>query len=607
MCGITGWIDWERDLTKEEQVVQKMVDTMIDRGPDAGGMWLSPRAALGHRRLSVIDIDGGAQPMKRTFADQNVVLTYSGEIYNFVELRNELMQRGYHFTTRSDTEVLLFSYIEWGKSCVDRLNGIFAFAIWDEEREELFLVRDRLGVKPLYYAVRGSAILFGSEPKALLANPLVQPEVDEKGLAEIFLMTCRTPGQGFYKDVHELRAGHTISFQRSGTKTTQYWKLQSAPHLHDIEETAQHIRELMFDIVGRQLVSDVPICTLLSGGVDSSAVTSIASQILKEKGENVHTYSIDFKDSSDHFQKSEIHTGLDTPFVKMMADYLKSDHRDVVLDTPDLISNFLTPLYARDFPALGDIDTSIFLLFKAIKQKASVALSGESSDELFGGYPWFHSPEPTEVQALPWLYRTDFAGLLSPELHDRLKPKEYILDHYHTAISEVPYLPGENDRDRRLRELFYLNLTYFLPVLLDRKDRMSMAVGLEVRVPFCDHRLMEYAWNIPWEMKNTGGMEKGILRKALKGLLPEEVLYRKKSAYPISYNPSYVAEMRTRMEGILQDSNSPILPFIDREKLDSMVRGTNNDIHLIHGPVRAFEYFIQVNTWLKEYKVRVAV
>lgn len=607
MCGITGWVDWERDLTKEHQVLKEMVDTLVNRGPDAGGVWLSGRAAFGHRRLSVIDIDGGAQPMTRTLANKKYVLTYSGEIYNFVELRSELKQRGHRFTTRSDTEVLLVSYIEWGKACVDRLNGIFAFAIWDEEREELFLARDRLGVKPLYYAVRGSAIIFGSEPKALLANPLIKPDIDSEGLAEIFLMLCHTPGHGIYKDVHELRPGHTISFQRRGSKTTQYWKLQSHPHPDNLEKTAKHIGDLMFDIVNRQLVSDVPICTLLSGGVDSSAVTAIASQILKERGENVHTYSVDFKDSGEHFKANEIHTGLDAPFVKMVADYLGSNHHDIILDTPDLISDFLTPLYARDFPSLGDMDTSIYLLFKAIKQNASVALSGESSDELFGGYPWFHSSEATQLQTFPWLYKMADLELLSTDLNAQIKAKEYVSKRYQEAISEVPYLPGENNHDRRIREIFYLNLVYFLPMLLDRKDRMSMAVGLEVRVPFCDHRLMEYVWNIPWEMKNTGGIEKGILRKALKGLLPDEVLYRKKSAYPTSYNPSYITEIRNRMESILQDQSSPILPLINKNKLTSILRDTSSDTQspLIQGPIRTFAYFIQLNTWLKEYKINI--
>jgi asparagine synthase (glutamine-hydrolysing) len=492
---------------------------------------------------------------------------------------------------------------------VNHLNGIFAFAIWDERKEELFLARDRMGVKPLYYATRGSAILFGSEPKALLANSLVKSEIDEEGLAEIFFMLGQTPGNGIYKDVHELRPGHTLLFLKGGSRLSQYWKLESHPHPDDLEKTVKNVRELLFDIVNRQLISDVPICTLLSGGLDSSGITAIAGQIKKEQGEKIHTFSVDYKDSSKHFQSNDLHVDLDSPWVKMVTDFVGTAHHDILLDTPDLISHFFTPLAARDLPSLGDMDTSLYLLFKELKKHATVALSGESADEVFGGYPWFHAQKAIELETFPWLYQRGDVGILSPELSNELNLQEYTKMRYREALAEVPTLPGESKMDQRIREIFYMNLTYFLPMLLDRKDRMSMAVGLEVRVPFCDHRLVEYVWNIPWEMKNSGGMEKGILRKALQGLLPEQVLNRKKSAYPTSHNPSYGLEIALYMKEILNDKSSPVLQLIDTKKISMMVDRQSKESNslLEQGAIRVFSYLIQINAWLQDYNVGICL
>ena len=612
MCGITGWIDWERDLTQHSWLVEQMAETLGHRGPDEHGCWLSPRAVLGHRRLIVIDPQCGTQPMVHETANRTYVIIHNGEIYNFRELRCELKERGHIFDTQSDTEVLLHTYVEWGEDCVRHLNGIFAFGLWDEQKQQLLLARDHLGVKPLFYAQRGSAILFGSELKALLANPLVEAEIDEVGMAEVFNFgSVRTPGCGVFRNIHELRPGHMVIFNREQTRVVQYWSLRSAPHTDDLETTAEHIRALLEDTVKRQLIADMPIVAMLSGGLDSSGLVGLAGEEFKREGKILNTYSIDFVDSTKHFHGNAIRPSLDTPWIQRVSEYIGTKQHTITVDSPELAENLLVPMHALDLPMMGEMGTSLYLLFKAMKRDATVALSGESADEVFGGYPWFHHQEAVTAVTFPWLAMTE-AGVikttqipwLSAEAKAKIQPEAYIARRYQEALAEVPRLEGENLLAVRMREIFYLNLTRFLSALLDRKDRMSMAVGFEVRVPYCDYRLVEYVWNIPWEMKTVDHIEKGILRRAFKGVLSDDVRTRKKSAYPSTQNPSYLKAVRDRTLAILNDPNLPILPFIDIAVVHALAEG-KMPLPTDYVGMTLFERVIQINAWLKDYHVVV--
>lgn len=612
MCGIAGWIDWKADLTRHRDVIEAMGATLACRGPDAAGLWVSPRAGMAHRRLIVVDPAGGSQPMERRRGEQIFVITYNGELYNTPDLRRELESRGYTWQGYSDTEVLLTAYMEWGPGCIERFNGIFAFAIWNAADETLFLARDRLGVKPLFYARRGSAFLFGSELKALLAHPAVAPEIDAEGLAEIFALgPGRTPGHGVFRGVEELRPGHYLLWDRRGAHLRRYWALESHPHLDDPETTAATVRQLLQDTVERQLVSDVPICTLLSGGLDSSVITAFATTALRRSGQEMSTYSVDYVGNDRHFQASEFQPNADAPWVKLMADFLVTSHHNVLIDTPELVEALIPAVRARDLPGMTDVDSSLYLFCREVKKGATVALSGEAADEIFGGYPWFRREEDINAPTFPWARMLDGRlRLLAPELIRCMRPYEYMDDRYHQALAEVPRLPGEEPEAARLREISYLSITRFMPVLLDRKDRMSMAVGLEVRVPYCDHRLVEYVWNIPWEVKTIGRMEKGILRYALRGILPDGVLNRRKSPYPKTHHPVYLEAVRDWLRQILADRHSPLLPLIDikalRELMESDVASINIPWfgQLMTGP-QLLAYLIQVDTWLREYKVTI--
>jgi asparagine synthase (glutamine-hydrolysing) len=613
MCGIGGWIDWERDLNREQPVLEAMQQTLAKRGPDAAGMWVSPTAALVHRRLIVVDPAGGVQPMVRWRGRHRYILAYNGEIYNTGDLRRELQSKGYTFESYSDTEVLLVSYLEWKTECIKRFNGIFAFGIWDEDEQSLFLGRDRLGVKPLFYAVKGNAFIFGSEIKTLLANPLVKPEVDEEGLAEIFVMCPdRTPGQGVFRDVKEVKPGWSLVYNRSGVHLQQYWKLESRPHQDDLDTTAAHIRYLLEDAVQRQLVSDVPVCVLLSGGLDSSTITAFASQAYQKAGlGQLRTFSVDYVNNQQYFKPNPFETDADANWVQRVSEHCGTEHQVILVDTPELLAALKTAVHARDLPGMADVDSSLYLFCREIKKQATVAVSGESADEIFGGYLWFHRPEDIHSGTFPWIRMVrERMQLLAPELVARLHPIEYVAARFQEAISDVPKLTGEDPREAMMRQMTHLNMWHFMQILLDRKDRMSMASGLEVRVPFCDHRLAEYVWNIPWAFKTDGGMAKGILRRALRGVLPEDVVNRRKSPYPKTHNPSYLRAVCAQLASILDDPNSPLLPFVDTTALRRVVQTAAGDFEtawfsqLMRGP-QLLAYFIQVDTWLRDYHVSV--
>ncbi|GAA0338568.1 asparagine synthase (glutamine-hydrolyzing) [Streptomyces blastmyceticus] len=604
MCGIAGWADFDRDLRGELATFGKMVDTMECRGPDAEGAWVDRHAALGHRRLAVIDIEGGTQPMVaeedgRTLA----VLTYSGEVYNFLELRRELEGRGHRFRTRSDTEVVLRAYLEWGAGCAERLNGMYAFAVWDVRKEELFLIRDRMGIKPLYYAATGSGVLFGSEPKAILESGLVAPVVTAEGMAEA-LSVVKTPTHAIYRDLREVRPGHVVRVHRGGVTPQRYWALEARPHTDDLDTTIATVRDLLSDTVERQLVSDVPLSSLLSGGLDSSAITGFAAA----RGP-VRSFDVDYVGYTENFRPNAMRPESDAPYVTDVVRHLGTDHASLVLHTEQLADPGVRAavLRARDLPlSVSDLDTSLYLLFRAVRERSTVALSGEAADELFGGYRWFHDEEAVHGDTFPWLVvmgpnAQGGGGIMDQAFLDKLDIPGYIRQRYSEALAEVPVLAGETGLERRMREINHLHLTRLVQWLLDRKDRMSMASGLEVRVPFCDHRLVEYVFNTPWAMKTFDGREKSLLRAATSHLLPRSVVERKKSPYPVTQDPTYMQAVREELRALLADPDAPVAPLLDREAATAAAARTDSPTgEWGRYPV---ESVIQWNAWLKRYNV----
>ncbi|MEI5906497.1 asparagine synthase (glutamine-hydrolyzing) [Bacillus spongiae] len=613
MCGIAGWIDYKQNVIAESRWLKIMTETLNKRGPDDSNIWLDRHVGFGHKRLIVVDPIGGVQPMTKIKGENSFTICYNGELYNTEDLRKVLHTKGYSFNGHSDTEVLLTAYIEWRERCVEHLNGIFAFAVWDSEKEEVFIGRDRMGVKPLFFIEKSGSLLFASEIKALLAHKDVKTEIDREGLAEILgLGPSRSPGNGVFKGIEELRPAHALIFSKNGKKIWRYWNVKSANHQHSFQETVDQVRFLVTDSITRQLVSDVPLCTFLSGGVDSSAITAIAANSYKENGKGpLTTYSIDYEGNDQFFKANSFQPNADGAWIKLMSETVGTSHHNCVITQQQLRDNLVEAVHVRDLPGMADVDSSLLWFCREIKKDFVVGLSGECADEIFGGYPWFHRQDDFNRAGFPWMRSTEERQkLLKDNWSKRLNLQEYVQLKYQETVNETPRLEGETPLEARRRELFYLNMLWFMTTLLDRKDRMSMGASLEVRVPFADHRLVEYVWNVPWEMKMHDGREKGILRKALEGTLPNEVLYRKKSPYPKTHHPEYTQLVTAWLKDILSDRNSVLHELFDKQRLGHIVESEGNSFQvpwfgqLMTGP-QLLAHLAQIHVWFHDYNINI--
>ena len=613
MCGIAGWVNFSESLKSNSKIIKKMTDILERRGPDSEGIYESENVLLGHRRLIVVDPEGGEQPMIKIINGNKYVLVYNGELYNTEELRKSLLEEGYFFDSYSDTEVILMSYIAWGVNCIKKFNGIFAFAIYDEEKEQVFLARDQMGVKPLFYSINNKNIIFASEIKAILANPMVKAQIDREGITELFALgPAVVPGKAIYKNILEIAPANCLLISKENIKVWEYWKVTLQENKETVEEAAEHVRLLLFDAIKRQLVGDVPICTFLSGGLDSSAISAIAAEEFRNRGKILNTYSIDYKDNEKYFKSSLFQPTSDKYWVFRMAEFIKSNHKNVVLNHKDLVLALKDSTLARDLPGMADVDSSLLLFCKEIRKNFVVSLSGECADEIFGGYPWYTNEEMLNAKTFPW---SRAVGMRKSILNEKIKKfniEECAEYEYLKTLKEVPHFENEDKKNYRMKEMFYLNLKWFMVNLLNRKDRCSMYNSLEVRVPFADIRIVEYAFNLPAEIKLLHGREKGILRKALEGVLPEDVVYRKKSPYPKTHNPIYTEMVCKEMNKILSDNNSPILEIIDKKVVKEIVDTEGKSYttpwfgQLMTGP-QLIAYLIQLNIWMKEYNVNILI
>ena len=611
MCGIAGFCNYSMDYSERKEfwnnTLINMRKSIAHRGNDNTGEFLRKHVGLCHTRLAIRDLCHGAQPIVRNISGTEYVIVYNGEIYNTDELSPELERAGYSFETTTDTEVILYAYIHYGVDFVHRLNGIFAFAIWDGGLETLTLYRDRVGVKPLFYTIKDHAIIFGSEIKALFYYPDVKPEIDINGFREIFgIGPARTPGNGVFRGINEIKPGHYAVFSKEGLKIVKYWDLESSVHTDSYEQTIEKVSFLVHDAIRRQMVSDVPVCCFLSGGIDSSIVTAVASDFLSERGTKLNTFSFDFKDNGLFFQSNAFQPERDRPFVEIMLEKYTLNHTYLECDESLLADLLYSVVDAKDLPGMADIDASLLYFCSLVKKHNKVALTGECADEIFGGYPWFYRDELMWANGFPWskdiITRT---LLLSDDFIKELQLEDYVFVRYAESLGAVPYLEGENPADRKRREITYLNIKWFMQTLLDRMDRASMYSGLEARVPFADHRIIEYVFNVPWDMKYRCGMEKSLLRDACKNLLPDKILFRKKSPYPKIYHPNYERLLAQMLSDIINDSNSPIMPFIDKKKAFSFMQAPVEYGKPWFGQLMAapqlMAYMIQVNYWLKKY------
>ncbi|MFI2611564.1 asparagine synthase (glutamine-hydrolyzing) [Kitasatospora sp. NPDC018619] len=610
MSGLVGWIDFRRDLVKHEDVLHAMTDTMRQRGPDTKGVWVSRDAALGHRGLSTSGAPAGSQPLHLDGDRGAVVVAHVGEVYNARELKREIEGFGVDFRTGSTAEVIGRAFQLWGSGFVTRVNGAYAFAIWDERTRQAVLGRDRLGVKPLYYYAHADGVLFATEPKGIMANPLFEARLDVTSLPVVLQPRLALPGETPLAGLAEVPPATVVTWSQAGSTQERYWRLTSEPHHHTFDETARHVRELLEDTVSRQLAASVPSGAMLSGGIDSTSVAALAVRALREQAPDsvLGTFCVQFESDPAHWVATELRPDIDAPYAAAAAEFLGTRHTTLTATTQQLLDVIPATRRARDLPGWGQFDASMYLLFQRMRRDCTVALTGEAADEVFGGYPYFFKEDVLGASRFPWMGNgPKLSDYLSPEVTRLVDPQEDERARYSQLLSEVPRLAGEDARDARMREVFFLGLSGPLAVILDRKERMSMSLGLDVRVPFCDHRLVEYVWNVPWALKSRGGV-KGLLKAAMADVLPSSTVNRKKSAYPHVQNPEYDRTLVREASWIVNDAASPLASLFDTERMNGLIRqidanelrselpgGSNQAAMLIQ--------LVEMHHWVDEYKV----
>ena len=551
--------------------------------------------------------------MKESYSFGDFVISYNGQIYNTKEIKKDLENNGFSFSTHSDTEVLLKAYIHYGEDVVKHLNGIFAFVIWNSKNQELFFARDHFGVKPFFYTYLNNTFIFASEIKAIFKYPGIEKILDKQGISELFgIGPAHTPGTTVFKNIYELEPAHFGIFNKNGIFIKEYWKLVSKEHKDSLGVTCNKIKYLLQDAIISQLVSDVPICTFLSGGLDSSIISKFASDYCKSNGlPPLDTYSIDYVDNDKNFVKSDFQPNSDNYYIDLMNKHLYSNHHKIVIDTPELASSLEDAMIARDMPGMADVDSSLLLFCKYVKKEKTVTLTGECADEIFAGYPWFFREDALNSNTFPWsIAISERQELLNPKISKKVNLKEYIDFRYNESLNKVDLLDTDSKETNEKKKISYLTLNWFMQTLLDRSDRMAMYNGFEIRVPFCDYRLAEYLWNIPWEMKALKGREKGLLRYISKDFLPSEIVDRKKSPYPKTHNPTYLKKVKEMLTKIMEDKNAPINNLLNREYILDILNTDGKSFtrpwfgQLMTGP-QLMAYLCQVNMWLERYQPRI--
>ena len=604
MCSICGEINFSTPCENRVETIKKMNNVQKHRGPDDSDIFCDKNACLGHNRLSVMDPENGHQPVSVVYGNKKYTIVYNGEIYNCNELRKEIKKRGIELKTNCDTEIVLYSYIIYGDACPCYLNGIFAFCIYDGEKA--FLARDRFGVKPLYYSIKKDSLIFTSEIKAMLKHPLISTNVDKSGLWELLYLSPNfVSGKSVFCDILELECAQCMIFSKFEKKVWSYWEIKAVPFLRDRDYAIEKTRYLVTNAITSQLDADVPLCTLLSGGLDSSIVSAVASEHLKKNGKELCTFSFEYEGNKESFENSLFQPERDDEYAILASKYLGTKHTVLTCSNESLVNELIPAMEHRDMPGQADIDSSLLYFCREIKKSHTVSLSGECSDEIFGGYPWFYRPEMLYSEFFPWIHSPKLrASLFKDESFSCKEGFDYVRQIYKNSLKKCPVLDTDSDKMRDFRIASYLCVNYFMTSLLQRKDRMSMGSGLEVRVPFADHRIFEFVFNVPCEYKFENGVEKSLLRNAMVGYLPDEILFRKKSPYPKTHNPKYMALVLDMLNERL-NKNGFLSTYLDKNKLDEVLSSKATWFGQLMGTPQLIAWLIQFDVWIEKYNVNL--
>ncbi|WP_075680606.1 asparagine synthase (glutamine-hydrolyzing) [Roseburia sp. 831b] len=621
MSSIAGFFHPFMDFTKENgsytTILKQMSATLLHRGPDEQHFYYAPHAFLNHNRLSCgLNQDSGkgsltyeTLPATKKFKDNHLTIAYDGAIYNFNELTQSLRRDGVETKGLSDAELLLCAFIRYGTDFVQKLNGGFSIVIYDEKKNQLFLFRDPLGIKPLFYTLTDKTLVFSSELKGLFCHPAITPVVDLNGLNEIFSIgPAKTPGCGVFSDIYEIKPGHFLAYGPSKLYDECYFRFSSDLSSDCYEDALENVSYLVKDAVIRQMEGDAPLSCFLSGGLDSSVVTSICAH--QHPDENIRTYSFDFKGNDQNFKANSFQPSLDAPFVQEMVDYLHTNHTRFECNSALQVDLLSASVAAHDLPCMADIDASLLYFCKLAAKDSRIVLTGECADELFCGYPWYHKKEMYEADTFPW--SLDFSPrqlLLKDSFMGKLDGASYLEQTYQNACGELLFADDLSKEQRLHQKTFFLTVRWFMQTLLDRMDRAAAQTGLDARVPFADLRIAKYLFGLPYEFKTKDGEVKHLLRAAFASILPPSVCQRKKSPYPKTYDPGYEALLANRLKSVISNPNSPLLEFVEPKKVLAFCQNPKDYGKPWYGQLMAgpqlMAYYLQINEWIEKYQVQL--
>ncbi|RLM06693.1 asparagine synthase (glutamine-hydrolyzing) [Gibbsiella quercinecans] len=621
MSGMAGWVDLRQGVGEQinqphltgAKIVSNMIAAMTGRGPGGQAVWSNPELVLGHCRTMNSRYDFEEQPWISEIRGTTIAIMYTGQIYNARQLQQQLAGFGPEPERWSYAEIIRRAYIQWGKGFVERLEGMFAIALWDGHKRELLLARDHLGLQPIYYTLTDGGIIFASIPSAIQAHPQFTAKLDTSALAIVLQPRMALPGETPLRGLHELPPASVLSFSELGQTQVRYWQLESAPHTDNFEQTAEHVRMLLERAVARQYETEVPCAAMLSGGIDSTSVAALVMKQLAIKGggATLDTFCLKFDSDEDTFTSTELRPDIDAPFAALASEFMGTRHTTLNATMQDLLNVIPATRMARGLPGWGQFDASMYLLFKRMHGNCSVALTGEAADEIFGGYPYYFKPQLLARAQFPWLGDGPrLADYLSPALVSTQQMIEEERARYDYWLSQVPPLSKESGEAARMREVLFLGMSGPLSVILDRKERMSMSQGLEVRVPFCDPQLIQYVWNVPWEMKSRGGV-KGLLKAAMHDLLPSTTLSRKKSAYPHIQDTEYDRMLISEARWIATDPKSPIGWMFDTPRLSALIEqiaANQLNASMLPGgasPAHLLIQLVEMHHWIVENRVSI--
>ena len=614
MCGICGYM--QKEKITDNSTILSMKESILKRGNSDNNIYINKNVALGHTRLSIIDIKNGKQPMEKTINNTKYTIVYNGELYNTNVLRNILISRGYEFETECDTEVLLLLYVEFKEKMLKFINGIFAFAIYDSSSNSIFLAKDRLGIKPLFYSIYKDKLIFSSEIKGILASKYIKPIVSKENLIELLsLGPAHSPGKTYFKDIYELKAGHYAVYKDGCLDVIKYWDLIEKKMIDSDDEIIDNVKYLVTDSTKRQLVSDVGVASMLSGGLDSSIVTKIATDNIY----NLHTYSINYENNDEDFVANSYQQTKDSDFVKVMTKYLNTTHKNIIISDKDLFDNLYESVIARDMPGMADVDSSMYVFCREItKNNEKVVLSGECSDEIFGGYPWFYKEHLKNTKGFPWALSENLReSLIKPNILEKGQITEYIKDVKINTLKNITHIshdPFENE----FKEINYLTIKFFMNTLIERTDRMSMSNSLEIRVPYADHRIFEYVYNVDAKLRlglrnnNSTVCEKYILKQAFKNDIPTDITNRKKSPFPKTYSKKYLKMLEDKLLEILGNPNSRIHEILNTDYIKNLISTHGLELkENLFGQLMTYPqtlaFIIQIDFWLTTYNIEIEI